>query len=142
MGKYTNYSMEVIDIDNKGYDAYKVAKYMLEKNNESEKFYAFQYNLRNFIENIDPRLKIDYALCLDSDEETKWYENEDEMLELSQEFPDVLFKLHGEGEESGDIWDKYFMNGKMQYCPAEIHIPEFDRNKLEGISQDNIEIDR
>lgn len=32
MGYYTNYSMEVIDIDNKGYDAYKIAKYMLEKN--------------------------------------------------------------------------------------------------------------
>lgn len=106
MGYYTNYSMEVIDIDNKGYDAYKIAKYMLEKNDESEKFYAFQYGLRDFIENIDPTLKIDYALCLDSDEETKWYENEDEMLELSQEFPEVLFKLHGEGEESGDIWDK------------------------------------
>ena len=30
----------------------------------------------------------------------------------------------------------------MQYCPTEIHIPEFDRNKLEGISQDNIEMDR
>ena len=39
MGYYTNYSMEVIDIDNKGYDAYKIAKYMLEK----------MMNLKNFI---------------------------------------------------------------------------------------------
>ena len=46
MGSYTNYSMEIIDIDNKGYDAYKIAKYMLEKNNESEKYYAF-YNIFN-----------------------------------------------------------------------------------------------
>lgn len=52
------------------------------------------------------------------------------MLLLSKEFPDVLFKLHGEGEDNEDIWDKYFMNGKMQYCPAEIMCPPFDRAKL------------
>lgn len=142
MGSYTNYSMEIIDIDNKGYDAYKIAKYMLEKNNESEKYYAFYNSLENFIESIDPTSKIDYELYLDNNNKTKWYDNEEDMLELSKEFPDILFKLHGEGERNEDIWDKYFMNGKMQYCPAEIHISEFDRNKLEGISQDNIEMDR
>ena len=139
MGYYTNYSMEVIDIDNKGYDAYKIAKYMLEKNDESEKFYTFQYGLRDFIDNID--LHINYDLCLDCDDEARWDDNEEEMLELSQEFPDVLFKLHGEGEESGDIWDKYFMNGKMQYCPAEIICPPFDRDKLEELEKEESELE-
>ena len=35
---------------------------MLDKNNEAEKYYAFYNSLENFIENIDPTLKIDYFL--------------------------------------------------------------------------------
>lgn len=52
------------------------------------------------------------------------------MKQLSKEFPNVLFKLHGEGEDKYDIWDKYFMDGKMQSCYAEIICPPFDRSKL------------
>ena len=45
-------------------------------------------------------------------------------LEISKKHPDVLFKLRGEGENSGDIWDKYYKNGKMQKCDARIVIPK------------------
>ena len=34
-----------------------------------------------------------------SDEESQWYDHEEEMKELSEKFPDVLFKLHGEDED-------------------------------------------
>lgn len=44
---------------------------------------------------------------------TKWYDNDDDMLELSRKFPDTIFKLHGNGEEAGDVWDSYYKNGKM-----------------------------
>ena len=59
-----------------------------------------------------------------------WYSHEDNIKAISLEFPDVLFTLHGEGEEFGDIWNKYFLNGKMQMAKAEIIIPEFDKDKL------------
>lgn len=130
MGYYTYYSMEVLDINNKGYNSYKIAKYMLDKQKESDRFYAFKYELEDFVKNEEAKSKIKYDLSLESDEVYKWYDNENDMLLLSKEFPDVLFKLHGEGENNEDIWNKYFMNGKMQYCPAKITYEPFNKNKL------------
>ena len=60
----------------------------------------------------------------------KWYNHEKHMKELSKIYPDTIFLLEGEGEESGDIWRKYFKNGKMQVCKAEIVFPAFDESKL------------
>ena len=62
----------------------------------------------------------------------KWYDHETSMLWLSAQFPKHLFTLHGEGEESGDIWNKHFKNGKMQVCKSEITYPPFDESKLEA----------
>lgn len=125
--------MEVQDIDHKGYDAFKVAKYMLDMQEKSDRFYAFECELKDFLflGNEKTGSMIDYELRLYSDDECKWYDHEEDMILLSQEFPNVLFKLHGEGEENGDIWDKYFMDGKMQYCPAKVQCAPFDRSKLE-----------
>jgi hypothetical protein len=54
------------------------------------------------------------------------------MLKLSLKFPDVLFKLSGEGENQGDVWVKYFKNGKMQLCMAELVLDDaYDESKLE-----------
>jgi len=64
------------------------------------------------------------------DDETKWYEHEADMKKISKEYPDVIFELSGEGEESGDVWKKYFVNGKMQVCKAILVFDEFDKSKL------------
>lgn len=60
----------------------------------------------------------------------KWYEHEDDMKRLSLKFPDVLFTLRGEGEESGDVWVKYFKEGKMQVSKAEVKLEPFDATRL------------
>lgn len=127
MGYYTRYDMSVYEGN---YNAHDIARFMLEKNNECDAYYAFKYDLKNLLEDIDDKNGIANALSLESVAECKWYEHEKEMRELSKEFPDVVFKLHGEGEDNGDIWIKYFTNGKMQYCPAEMLFPPFNKMKL------------
>ena len=59
-----------------------------------------------------------------------WYAHEEDMRELSAQFPNALFALEGHGEEWDDHWIKYFQGGKMQYCPGEIVYPDFDESKL------------
>jgi hypothetical protein len=63
----------------------------------------------------------------------KWYEHESDMKTLSTKLPDVLFTVRGDGEEYGDIWIKYFKNGKVQISYVELKFDEFDETKLVGI---------
>src|SRR5690242_6334705 len=74
----------------------------------------------------------EYALDKDGAtyDSCKWYEHEDDLRAFSTKYPNVLFTLHGEGEENEDIWDKYFLNGKCQVAKAEWTIPPFDPTKL------------
>ncbi len=70
-----------------------------------------------------------YALGSDG-ESYKWYGHEDDMRKLSQTYPEHVFELSGEGENAGDMWRKYFKNGKMQSCPAIVTYDPFDESKL------------
>jgi len=61
----------------------------------------------------------------------KWYSWKEDMLKYSKQYPDVLFTLHGEGEETGDIWKAYIQNGKTQVEAATFQVASFDPSKLE-----------
>ena len=63
-------------------------------------------------------------------ETCKWYEHEEHMRTYSKQHPNTLFKLIGEGEENGDMWHKYYLNGKMQEVIPEIVFADFDETKL------------
>lgn len=50
--------------------------------------------------------------------EDTWYDYEQDMLDLSTQFPDVLFSVYCEGDDRDDIWTRYFKNGLTQLCPV------------------------
>lgn len=50
----------------------------------------------------------------------KWYESSTDMIALSKEFPEMVFCLYGDGEESDDFWRAYYKDGKE--CLQEIHM--------------------
>lgn len=48
-------------------------------------------------------------------QDSKWYDYERDMVNLSSQFPDVTFTLNGEGEESLDVWTEKYKGGKAIY---------------------------
>jgi len=60
----------------------------------------------------------------------KWYGCEKDCRKVSKMFPDQVILVEGNGEEHGDVWQKYFKNGKcVEYRPKVIW-PEFDEKDL------------
>ena len=115
MGYQTNYKLKI-------------------KNQEGED--VTKATLASLVEKYAEDQDINFVLTIglsedgDTEEPLKGYEHEVNLHSFSKEHPDLLFKLSGEGEESSDIWDKYFKNGKMQKCYAVVVIPEFDESKM------------
>jgi hypothetical protein len=64
------------------------------------------------------------------DDDCKWYEHHEDMKTISKKYPKVLFLLHGDGNEYGDMWRKYYRDGKTTKIEAEIVFKEFDLTKL------------
>jgi hypothetical protein len=110
MGYYTSYSLKV-------YEGERTIQEILAELIETGEF---EY--------------LDYALDEDGDslEPCKWYDHEADLIEISKRYPDIVFVLKGEGEEPGDLWYKYFKNGKIQRCYAEITFEPYDESKLVG----------
>lgn len=46
----------------------------------------------------------------------KWYDFEKDMTSLSLMYPDNVFQVDGIGEEAGDVWRSYYVNGKSHSC--------------------------
>lgn len=71
---------------------------------------------------------IGYALDKDfsGTDRVTWYDEPEQMLEVSIEFPHVHFIVYGEGDEQGDIWEHHYLNGMYQNLHAKIVMPEFN----------------
>lgn len=69
--------------------------------------------------------------CISPGHSMKWYEHTEDMIAISRLYPNAVFELSGWGEESADIWKKYFHYGKYQFEMAEIIIGEYNEDKLQ-----------
>lgn len=67
----------------------------------------------------------------------KWYTWQEDMVSISVKYPEQFIKLHGEGEdEDNDVWDAYFLNGKMAlYYWEDGREPTFNEADLKEVMQ-------
>lgn len=129
MGYYTCFTLKVKPYDEKSEKkqptASEIAKTMNEGFEKDEEFYPFSSSIEDL---IDENSKAT-SFFMDCEDSAKWYEYDEEMTALSEKYPDTLFKLHGDGEETGDTWDVYYLGGKSaEYRPGPI--PPFDPKDL------------
>ena len=110
MGYYTNYKMTVIDENGNDIDS------SIEPLFHEQELYQSGVSVQDVITQ-----KLDAF---------KWYEHDKDMREYSEVHPQYLFILDGEGEESGDIWRKFYKNGKSYEWKLEYTLPDFDPDKL------------
>lgn len=60
----------------------------------------------------------------------KWYDYGEDMTELSKKFPQAMFELYGDGEDSDDFWRNYYIAGAEQGGYAQIVYPALDLDAL------------
>ena len=91
---------------------------------------TFELNIEKNPDNIEMKDVIEkineiagWKMFEDLDNEychAKWYDFETEMAEVSKLFPNTVFSLSGEGEDSDDLWRAYFKNGVVKIYQARI----------------------
>lgn len=110
MGYYTHYQINIEDTTGK-HDIAELTKQIVRRLEEISRYSSY-YSCGGFIDMGD----------------IKWYDYEDDMDILSREFPDVFFRIDGDGESSEDLWTSYWKNGMYQLCQAVI--PPYDPRKM------------
>ena len=60
----------------------------------------------------------------------KWYSCTENMIQISKLYPDVVFKLCGDGEDRDDRWIEYYCNGEAVRSQASIVYPPVDVSSI------------
>lgn len=71
-----------------------------------------------------------YSFYSGQTDTVKWYDWQEHCKEVSKNFPNLVIKVEGDGEEQGDQWKAYIKNGKIQITKAVVTFEEFDETKL------------
>ena len=135
MGYYTEYTLVIDNSQVKG---------EVEKKKQSEIEEIQQSNISDelkmrLIKDVEKTYRtsivtqsdvIDFLTYDTFEDQCKWYEHTEDMRKISEKYQNVIFSLYGNGEEGGDMWVKYFMNGKVQSEDAVITYADFDPKKL------------
>lgn len=114
MGYYTYYTMEARGIkDEKEYNSiiHAMKERELFEDSENDKYGVFDESTYD---------ETSHSAYFETYDDAKWYDHTYDMVKFSKLFPDVTFKLHGDGEESEDLWNEYYHNGASEECRARI----------------------
>jgi hypothetical protein len=65
--------------------------------------------------------------------EAFWPSHERNMKKISLKFPNIIFTLRGEDQNNGNVWVKYFKEGKMHIAATTISFEKFNSKKLVDI---------
>ena len=89
-----------------------------------------------FLESFDPEMQtISVATLVKEGLWGTWEHHVGYMARLSRYWPDVVFILEGEGEDScSDVWRDYYRAGQQQTVFEEVIWAPFDPDKLEDVS--------
>lgn len=74
--------------------------------------------------------KSQYNFYSGQSDKVKWYDWQKDCLEVSKDFPNLVIKIEGGGEEQGDQWKAYIKDGKIQIAKAIVTFEAFDESKL------------
>lgn len=59
-------------------------------------------------------------------DDAKWYDCEYDMIEMSAKHPLTIFRVYGDGDGPGDLWVRWFHDGKLigLWRAPELDVPE------------------
>ena len=66
----------------------------------------------NLLKDIDDETGLGFSE--DTTQEAKWGDYEEDCLKLSKKYPDLIFQIDGDGENSDDLWAERFHNGDCE----------------------------
>jgi hypothetical protein len=123
MGYYTAYSIEVYEKDD---ILAKHACDLLEVNDELDiELGKVLLEITDDFSSYEKDIRFSELIM---DDVKKWYDHDDDMIEISKRYPNYVFVLDGNGEDYDDLWRTYYWDGRMQYCPARIVYEEYNPN--------------
>lgn len=76
---------------------------------------CYEHLLYNHSNKTDQPVDFDLVEIVSPEQKMKWYSHEEDMMNLTGIFPDLVFVLKGEGEDSGDSWIKIFHDGNQSF---------------------------
>lgn len=74
-------------------------------------------DMDNLVKDIDAKTGLRFSD--DNCQEAKWGDYEEDCLKLSKKYPNLVFQLDGDGENSDDLWAERFHNGNCEMVSME-----------------------
>ena len=57
----------------------------------------------------------------------KWYEYGDDLRKLSEKYPDITFRVNGDGEDPSDLWQEFWRAGNR--FREQVHFVRYEEIK-------------